>query len=49
MRTENEKTRLESEREQLKDLIAVQESEQQKLHDSILALSADLEILGEAF
>ena len=46
VRIQTEKCRLESEREQLKDSIAQSECDQQKLHDSILALGADLDILG---
>ena len=46
MRIQNEQDRLENEGEKLKDTICQMESEQQKLHDSILAIGADLDILG---
>ena len=43
---QNELKRLESEREQFKDSYNQMESDQLKLHDSILALGADLDLMG---
>jgi kinetochore protein NDC80 len=45
VKIQNEQDRLENEGDKLKDLISQLESEQQKLHDSILTIGADLDVL----